>query len=60
MEYLPVVAGELPKGKEANESHVCPYMGKGEQGPGMTKGQTSWYLGEAKKLPDTSEQVAFL
>lgn len=41
MEYLPVVAGELPKGKEANESHVCPYMGKGEQGPGMTKGQTS-------------------
>lgn len=54
------MAGELPKGKEANESNMCPYMGKGEQGPRMTKGQTSWYLGEVKKLPDTSEQVAFL
>lgn len=43
MEYLPIVAEELPKGKEANESSVCPYMGKGEQGPRMTQA----------RLPDT-------
>lgn len=60
MEYLPIMSGELPKGKEANESNMCPYMGKGEQGPRMTKDQTSWYLGEVKKLPVTPEQVAFL
>lgn len=60
MEYLPIVAEELPKGKKANESSMCPYMGRGEQRPRMTKGQTFWYLGEAKKLSDTPEQVAFL
>lgn len=54
------MAEELPKGKEANESSMCPYMGKEEQGPRMTKGQTSWYLGEVKKLSDTPKQVAFL
>lgn len=42
-------------GKEANESNMCPYMGKGEQGPRMTKCQTSWY-----PQADTPEQVAFL
>lgn len=60
VEYLLIVAEKLPKGKEANESNMCPYMGKGEQEPRMTKGQTSWYLGEVKKLPDAPEQVTLL
>lgn len=49
------MAEELPTGKEANESNMCPYMGKGEQEPKMTKCQTSWY-----PPADAPEQVAFL
>lgn len=37
VEYLSVVAEELPEGKETNESNMCPYMGKVEQGPRMTE-----------------------
>lgn len=58
MEYLSVVAEELPEGKEINGSKMCPYMGKEEQGPGMPESQTPWYP-QAGKLPEAPEQVAF-
>lgn len=40
VEYLSVVAEELPEGKEINGSKMCPYMGKEEQGPRMPESQT--------------------
>lgn len=44
VEYLSAVAGEWPKGKEADGSNMCPYMGKEEQGPRIIENQISWYL----------------
>lgn len=33
VEYLSVVAEELPEGKEVNGNKMCPYMGKEDRAP---------------------------